>query len=124
MIPVGDGLKTVPRPMTREFWGFPAGGAGSTRSVFMFVGHAPRWHYNRPIRREGADMAEGISRAVRAFIPLVIGSVAVTAVLLGQAGQPSTRNGEWPTYNADVHGTRYSPLDQIDASNFSKLEVA
>src|ERR1700726_2992752 len=39
-------------------------------------------------------------------------------------GQPSTRNGEWPTNGADVKFTRYSPLDQINASNFSKLEVA
>src|SRR5882762_232018 len=39
-------------------------------------------------------------------------------------GQPSTRNGEWPTNGADVKFTRYSPLDQIDASNFDKLEVA
>src|SRR5499426_2087174 len=39
-------------------------------------------------------------------------------------GQPSTKNGEWPHYNGDLKGTRYSPLDQIDASNFSKLRVA
>ncbi len=38
--------------------------------------------------------------------------------------QPSTKNGEWPHYNGDIRGTRYSPLDQINASNFSKLEVA
>src|SRR6478735_6116300 len=38
--------------------------------------------------------------------------------------QPSTKSGEWPHYNGDIHGTRYSPLDQIDASNFGKLEVA
>src|SRR5271165_783950 len=31
---------------------------------------------------------------------------------------------EWPTYNADLAGTRYRPLDQINASNFNKLEVA
>ena len=43
----------------------------------------------------------------------------------GQAsGQPSTRNGEWPTYTGDLKGTRYSPLDQVNASNFNKLEVA
>ncbi len=43
----------------------------------------------------------------------------------GQAtGQPSTRNGEWPMYTADLRGRRYSPLDQINGSNFSKLEVA
>src|ERR1051326_6958898 len=37
---------------------------------------------------------------------------------------PSTANGEWPTYNADLKGTRYSRLDQITASNFNKLEIA
>src|SRR6202171_6268656 len=43
----------------------------------------------------------------------------------GQArGQPSTPNGEWPQYTADLKGTKYSPLDQINASNFNKLEVA
>ena len=36
-------------------------------------------------------------------------------------GQPSTKNGEWPTNGADVKFTRYSPLDQINASNFNKL---
>jgi quinoprotein glucose dehydrogenase len=45
--------------------------------------------------------------------------------VLGQAaGQPSTKNGEWPHYTADLKGTKYSPADQIDASNFNKLEVA
>jgi quinoprotein glucose dehydrogenase len=40
------------------------------------------------------------------------------------AAQPSTKNGEWPHYTADIKGNRYSPLDQINASNFNKLEVA
>jgi glucose dehydrogenase len=35
-----------------------------------------------------------------------------------------TKNGEWPHYTAHMKGTRYSPLDQINASNFNKLEVA
>ena len=39
-------------------------------------------------------------------------------------GQPSTKNGEWPYYTADLKGSKYSPLDQINASNFNKLEVA
>jgi len=39
-------------------------------------------------------------------------------------GQPSTRNGEWPTNGGDVRFTRYSPLDQINAQNFDKLAVA
>ena len=47
--------------------------------------------------------------------------------VLGQAKPrqlPSTENGEWVHYAADLRGTRYMPLDQINASNFSKLEVA
>jgi quinoprotein glucose dehydrogenase len=40
------------------------------------------------------------------------------------AQMPSTARGEWPHYTADVKGTKYSPLDQINAANFGKLEVA
>ena len=32
--------------------------------------------------------------------------------------------GEWRTYGADLANTRYSALDQINAENFGKLEVA
>jgi glucose dehydrogenase len=43
----------------------------------------------------------------------------------GQAGpMPSTANGDWVHYTADVRGSRYTPLDRINASNFSELEVA
>jgi len=38
--------------------------------------------------------------------------------------QSGAKNGEWRSYAGDVASTRYSPLDQINASNFSKLEVA
>ena len=34
------------------------------------------------------------------------------------------KDAEWPTYAADLAGSRYRPLDQINASNFSKLEIA
>jgi hypothetical protein len=32
------------------------------------------------------------------------------------AGQPSTENGEWPYHAADARGSKYSPLDRINAS--------
>ena len=47
--------------------------------------------------------------------------------LIGQnrtAGTPSLAAGDWPHYTGDMRGGKYSPLAQIDASNFSKLEVA
>src|SRR5579863_2197769 len=40
------------------------------------------------------------------------------------ASQPSTIKGDWPYYFADARGTRYSPQEQINASNFNQLEVA
>src|SRR4051812_23227494 len=40
------------------------------------------------------------------------------------AGVPSTRSGDWTHYTADMRGTKYSPLDQINASNFNQLEGA
>ena len=40
------------------------------------------------------------------------------------AGQSGAKNGEWSTYGADLGSTRYSPLDQINRTNFSNLEVA
>ena len=39
-------------------------------------------------------------------------------------GQTGAQKGEWRTYGGDLGHTRYAPLDQINASNFSKLEVA
>src|SRR5262245_4187595 len=68
----------------------------------------------------------------RALVRLVLPAVALAAAfaslslpLTGQSpGLPSTRNGEWPMYTADLRGSKYSPLDQIDANNFNKLEVA
>ena len=38
--------------------------------------------------------------------------------------QSGAKNGEWRTYGGDLGNTRYSPLDQINASNFSKLQIA
>ena len=38
--------------------------------------------------------------------------------------QSQTKTAEWPSYAADLAGTRYRPLDQINASNFSDLEIA
>jgi quinoprotein glucose dehydrogenase len=45
----------------------------------------------------------------------------LTAPALAQRGAP---NGEWRTYGGDLGHTRYAPLDQIDASNFNRLEIA
>jgi quinoprotein glucose dehydrogenase len=42
----------------------------------------------------------------------------------GRPAAPAGETWEWKTYGADLASTRYAPLDQINAANFSKLEVA
>ena len=43
----------------------------------------------------------------------------------GEAWQTyDTSNGEWRSYAGDIGGTKYSPLSQIDGTNFSDLEIA
>src|SRR6185369_12059416 len=59
----------------------------------------------------------------RSLATLVVGLTFATAAQHA-AAQQGARNGEWKTYGGDLGNTRYSPLDQIDASNFSKLDVA
>ena len=59
------------------------------------------------------------------FTTALVGAVAlVVHGVSGQSAAPSTKNGEWPHYTGDARGTRYSPLDQITAANFNRLEVA
>src|SRR5579871_4546137 len=62
--------------------------------------------------------------AAAAGIALIVGATHAVTPVSGQGYMPSTKNGDWVYYTADLHGTKYSPLDQINASNFKELEVA
>ena len=53
---------------------------------------------------------------------VIAGTLLLAVGVAGQQGAPTT--GEWRRNYGDSGNTRYSPLDQINASNFSKLEVA
>ncbi len=50
--------------------------------------------------------------------------VALSLTTIGVKGQTGATNGEWRAYGGDTGHTRYAPLDQINAGNFSKLTVA
>ena len=67
-----------------------------------------------------------LSRGLQSHSPgfaLVLGLLLVAPTLgFGQARE--NPYGEWRYQSGDAWGTRYSPLDQIDASNFADLEVA
>ena len=56
-------------------------------------------------------------------VGLVILSAVVGCASWARAAE-AIKDEEWPSYNRDARGSRYSPLRQIDATNFDKLEVA
>lgn len=58
---------------------------------------------------------------LRRTLALTIGALAGAITLDAQRG---AANGEWRTWGGDLAATRYAPLDQIDASNFNKLQIA
>src|SRR5688572_9637314 len=56
---------------------------------------------------------------------LTLSSLTAAAVwTTGVEGQAGAARGEWRTYGGDLGHTRYAPLDEITAANFSTLEVA
>ena len=68
-----------------------------------------------------------MGRRVTPFLSAIFRTMIVMLVVLWPglvSGQYGAANGEWSSYAGDLGGTKYSPLDQIDASNFSDLEIA
>ena len=51
-------------------------------------------------------------------------AAALVWISVAVSGQSNDAAREWPTYGGDLGNTRYSPLNQINAGNFSTLEVA
>ena len=67
-------------------------------------------------------MAQKASKHLHAW--LVVFVAVVLFLPRPAAAQYHPKDTEWPTYGADLAGTRYRPLDQINASNFNDLEIA
>jgi len=62
--------------------------------------------------------------ASRCFARVIPAACLVVWAAVPAAAQSGAKNGEWRTYGGDLGNTKYSPLDQINSSNFNKLEVA
>jgi quinoprotein glucose dehydrogenase len=60
----------------------------------------------------------------RWFVRLPVLALLIGVATVTMRGQWAPKPGEWPTYGGDLASTRYSPLDQINASNFNKLQLA
>src|SRR5688572_29087296 len=65
-------------------------------------------------------------RARVLFLVAIAGAGAWAASAAAQGPAPVRGNvpGEWRVWGADLWSTRYSPLDQINASNFDSLKLA
>jgi len=66
-------------------------------------------------------------RTSQALMFLAIATAASGVLIAQRAPTPppaAAPAGDWPTYNRDPGGTRFSPLDEITAANVSTLEVA
>src|SRR2546425_5562259 len=50
--------------------------------------------------------------------------ITATAALTGQKGKSRSPDTDWPMFNRDLAGTRYSPLTQINTTNVANLKVA
>ena len=64
-------------------------------------------------------MTFNLKTSVTALAMMAVGFLTVGAY----ADEPGTQNGEWHHYTGDNKGSRYSPLDQINADNFEDLEM-
>jgi glucose dehydrogenase len=64
-------------------------------------------------------------RRFRQVVFALVLAIGALAPSLPRAQQPrSSPPGEWRYQSADAWGTRFSPIDQINAGNFGKLQVA
>ena len=63
-----------------------------------------------------------IQRGFR-FSGTIVATLLLSAISPSPA-QTGAKNGEWRTYGGDLGNTKYSPLDQINASNFNTLKLA
>ena len=69
-------------------------------------------------------MSRTFRRSALALAAIAVGVTWMTTRPSSQGYIPSTKNGDWTHYTADMRGTKYSPLDQVTKDNFNKLEVA
>ena len=57
------------------------------------------------------------------IVPSILALVAGASLAMS-AQQGQTPQAQWSTYGANLASQRYSPLDQINKDNFSKLQIA
>src|SRR6202790_1563641 len=80
----------------------------------------------RPGRGFRTFPEDGRCRKMRRHSSMGVFGFGLMAMLLASSiagAQTDTQNVDWPTYTGNWDGSRFKPLDQINASNFNKLEI-
>src|SRR6516164_3585297 len=100
-----------------------------TRSKTLYGGLSrgvPRGR-KKPSRSHGRLTTTREVTMLRRSVPLLLGALALVSITTSGQDRPhvpSLSAGDWPHYTADIKGTKYSPLAEINAANFNQLEVA
>src|SRR5690348_3873899 len=66
---------------------------------------------------------QGAGMAKRVLQWMLILALPVLIAVPRAAAQHGAKNGEWRFYGGDAGTTKYSPLDQINASNVKELKI-
>src|SRR6186713_3276689 len=61
---------------------------------------------------------------MRKMIALLLGAVALAPAVQAKTDGVQVDPADWPRYARDLGGTRFSPLDQINAGNVENLDTA
>src|SRR6187399_3241333 len=61
---------------------------------------------------------------MRKMIALLLGAAALAPGVQAKSDAVQVDPADWPRYARDLGGTRFSPLDQINAGNVAKLDTA
>ena len=72
---------------------------------------------------KNSDFMTGMTRQRKPLVGTLVAAVLFAASTV-VAEHPGTKDGQWHYLGGDSEHTRYSPADQIDASNFNDLEEA
>lgn len=63
-------------------------------------------------------------KCITRSLPIGLLAAGILFSSAAASAQFKAKDTEWSSYGADLAGTRYRPLDQINASNFKDLEIA
>lgn len=89
-------------------------------------GHSPYvgWTELQSAHRRGLQFSPRYERLLKRIPRLLLALGILVLVAAPVSVHQGAANGEWRFYGGDAGSTKYSPLDQINASNVKDLQIA